>query len=128
MITGSRGGLTYNPNHLGIMKIAKNRRGEEGIEAPYIRLNNGRFRILPQSIYVKLKGLSEKRDFTDGDIDQMIEAEMSMRQAQSNMNMSAPSNNVGGPAPAQSKKGPTKPVDPNYNPLAAYFNQNTPQP
>lgn len=75
-ISLSRGGMKYNPNHLGRMKITKNRRGEEGIEAPYIRLNNGRFRIVSETLYSKLKGISEKRNFSDGDINAMEAEEM----------------------------------------------------
>lgn len=84
MITGSRGGMTYNPNHLGRMKIAKNRRGEEGVEVPYIRLNNGRFRILTETLYSKLKGIAERRNYTDSDINQMLEMEQQAMMSQSN--------------------------------------------
>lgn len=93
MITGSRGGMTYNPNHLGRMKIAKNRRGEEGIEVPYIRLDNGRFRIITETLFSKLKGITEKRNYTDADINYMLDAErqqnLAAQQSQAGVNMSA---------------------------------------
>lgn len=84
MITISKGGMTYNPNHIGRMKIAKNRRGEEGVEVPYIRLNNGRFRILTETLYSKLKGIAERRNYTDSDINQMLEMEQQAMMSQSN--------------------------------------------
>ena len=84
MITISKGGMTYNPNHIGRMKIAKNRRGEEGVEVPYIRLNNGRFRILTETLYSKLKGIAERRNYTDSDINQMLEMEQQAMISQSN--------------------------------------------
>lgn len=83
MITISKGGMTYNPNHIGRMKIAKNRRGEEGVEVPYIRLNNGRFRILTETLYSKLKGIAERRNYTDSDINQMLEMEQQAMVSQS---------------------------------------------
>lgn len=101
-ISISKGGMSYNPNHLGRMKITKNRRGEEGVEVPYIRLNNGRFRILTESLYSKLKGISERRNYTDSDINQMIEAEKQQ------MAMNNPSN----PNQNQSQA---------VNPLQQYF-------
>ena len=59
------------PNHCGKVKMAKNRRGEEGDVMGYIRLNNGRFRIIPVDL---AKQLSEKpkTTYTDKDIDQAL--------------------------------------------------------
>jgi hypothetical protein len=79
MITISRGLPGYNPNHIGRMKIAKNRRGEEGTEVPYIRLNNGRFRILTETVYSIIKGISEKRNYTDDDINKLLATDNSNR-------------------------------------------------
>lgn len=101
-ISISKGGMSYNPNHLGRMKITKNRRGEEGVEVPYIRLNNGRFRILTESLYSKLKGITERRNYTDSDINQMIEAEKQQ----------AAMNNPSNPNQSQSQV---------VNPLQQYF-------
>lgn len=73
------------------MKIAKNRRGEEGIEVPYIRLNNGRFRILTETLYSKLKGITERRNYTDSDINQMLDMEQQSIISQSNQVNQQPS-------------------------------------
>ena len=59
------------PNHCGLVKMAKNRRGEEGDTQGYIRLGNGRFRIIPPSLAEQLSG-NQKAFYTDSDIDQMI--------------------------------------------------------
>lgn len=71
-------------NHLGMMKIAKNRRGEEGVEQPYIRLNNGRFIPLPEEVYDNLKMIKEKRLFTEGEINQLIAQNRELRAAAEN--------------------------------------------
>lgn len=68
----TRGRVADNPNHLGKFKIAKNRRGEEGFEIGSIRLNNGRFMILPDEVYNELKRETTKRDYTEADINAMI--------------------------------------------------------
>lgn len=68
----TRGRVAGNPNHLGKFKIAKNRRGEEGYEVGSIRLNNGRFIILPDEVYEQLKRETTKRDYTEADINAMI--------------------------------------------------------
>lgn len=78
IITGGR--VVGNPNHLGTFKIAKNRRGEEGIEQPYIRLNNGRFKALPHSVYDSLKGFKEKRHYSEVEIDALVNQYMSQFQ------------------------------------------------
>lgn len=69
-------------NGLGTFFIAKNRHGRN-VKAYSIRLRNGRFKIIPKSIYDDLKQLTEPRDFTEADIDHMIMAfETSRRQVQ----------------------------------------------
>lgn len=68
----TRGRVCGNPNHLGIFKIAKNRRGEEGVIDYSIRLGNGRFKSLPRGVYDQLKQEKEKRNYTESDIDGMI--------------------------------------------------------
>lgn len=59
-------------NGLGIFKIVKSRRGEENVIAYSIRLGNGRFKILPRGVYEQIKNITEKREFTEQDIDGMI--------------------------------------------------------
>lgn len=61
-----------SPNHLHTFKISKSRRGEEGVKAYTIRLNNGRFKELPKAVYDDLKNLTEKKLYTEADIDSMI--------------------------------------------------------
>lgn len=63
------------PNHIGKFTIPKNRRGEVGVVQPYIRLNNGRFIPIPDQVYNKIKGISDKRMFSEGDINAMIAEE-----------------------------------------------------
>ena len=60
------------PNHLHTIKISKNRRGEEGIKAYTIRLNNGRWKTLPKGLYDQLKQETEKKMYTESEIDNMI--------------------------------------------------------
>lgn len=60
------------PNHCGKIKIAKNRRGEEGDVMGYIRLNNGRFRIIPVDLASQFAE-REKTFFTDMDVDQALQ-------------------------------------------------------
>lgn len=64
-------GRFSGPNHCGKIKMAKNRRGEEGDTMGYIRLPNGRFRIIPISLAEQLAS-REKTFFTDQDIDQAL--------------------------------------------------------
>lgn len=59
------------PNHCGKVKMAKNRRGEEGDTMGYIRLPNGRFRIIPVDL-AKQFADREKTLFTDQDVDQAL--------------------------------------------------------
>lgn len=68
----SIGKYVGNPNHLGVMKIVKNRRGEEGEEAPYIRLNTGRFINIPKDLYKRLVQITDKRDYNEGELNSMI--------------------------------------------------------
>lgn len=74
------------PNHCGKIKMAKNRRGEEGDTMGYVRLPNGRFRIIPISLAEQLAG-REKTMFTDQDIDQSLDMYNKGLQA---MSMTAP--------------------------------------
>lgn len=59
-------------NHCGIVYTAKNRRGEEGDMIGYIRLNNGRFRLIPIQL-AKQISTEEKKLYLDADIDQLID-------------------------------------------------------
>jgi len=59
---------------LGKFHIAKNRRGEVGGIYYSIRLNNGRFKTMPRAVYDDLRRLTEKREFTEAEIDAMIES------------------------------------------------------
>lgn len=68
-------GCGPGPNHIGKFTIPKNRRGEVGVVQPYIRLNNGRFIPIPDQVYNKIKGISDKRMFSEGDINAMIAEE-----------------------------------------------------
>ena len=60
------------PNHLGIFKCCKNRRGEEGGKIGYIRLSNGRFKFIPVEIAKQLAQSQEKKMFTEADIDLVV--------------------------------------------------------
>lgn len=60
-----------NLNGLGVFYICKNRHGENSI-AYSIRLGNGRFKIIPKSVYQDLKNIQEKRYFSEQEIDMMI--------------------------------------------------------
>lgn len=67
----TRGKFTGNQNNLGIFQIVKNRHGD--LNKVYsIRLMNGRFRELPKGVYDLLKQETEKKTYTDADIDAMI--------------------------------------------------------
>lgn len=61
-----------NLNGLGIFYICKNRHGENNY-AYSIRLNNGRFKIIPKGVYQDLKEIKEKRYFNEAEIDMMID-------------------------------------------------------
>lgn len=58
-------------NQLGMMRLVKNRRGALD-ESAYIRLENGHFRLIPKPLHDTIKGFTEKKYYTDNDIDQMI--------------------------------------------------------
>lgn len=60
------------PNNLGIFKIVKSRRGDVGKKVYSIRLNNGRFIELPKGVFDMLKMETEKRDYTEGEINMMV--------------------------------------------------------
>ena len=60
------------PNHLGIFKIVKNRRGNVDVRDYSIRLNNGRFMSIPKAVYNQLKQETEEKDYTAADIEGMI--------------------------------------------------------
>ena len=78
-------GKAQTPNHLGIFKICKNRRGEEGVEMPYIRLGNGRFKFIPRGMNSSLIQYTEKHNYTEAEIDQMsqqYQAQMAVIQSQ----------------------------------------------
>ena len=68
----TRGREPGNLNGLGISKIVKSRRGEEQVIDYNIRLNNGRFKSLPKSVYEDIKQVPEKKDYTEAEIDNMI--------------------------------------------------------
>lgn len=68
----TKGKEINSPNHLSIINIPKNRRGEVDLQAYSIRLGNGRTKIIPKAIYKDLKNIQEKRDFNEAEIDQMI--------------------------------------------------------
>ena len=116
MITASRGGLKFNPNHIGYFKIAKNRRGEEGIVVPYIRLNNGRFRIIPQDVYNTISCIPDKRNYTDADINRMIDmSNNQMMQIQQQMTIQqGQANQSSGKSKSKGGKGqqPQQTLDP----------------
>ena len=65
-------GRLKGPNHCGKVKIAKNRRGEEGDVMGYIRLNNGRFRIVPVPVAEDFSQ-RPKTFLSDADVDDMIQ-------------------------------------------------------
>lgn len=70
----TRGRVVGNQNHLGVFKIAKNRRGEVGVEVGSIRLDNGRFIELPKDVYEMLKNDSkDKKNYTEADIQMIID-------------------------------------------------------
>lgn len=102
----TRGREPECPNHLGIFKIVKNRRGNVDTKDYSIRLNNGRFMSIPKAVYDQLKQETEEKDYTIADIEGMITQYKSqfnnitkaINQAQNNRN----SNNgmkVSGPTP-----------------------------
>lgn len=91
-------GRYSGPNHCGRVKMAKNRRGEEGDTMGYIRLANGRFRIIPTALAEQLAG-GEKATYLDADIDQAL--------GLYNQGVNAMSRNMAGPS--QKIMNPFKP-------------------
>lgn len=94
----TRGRCTESENHLGVFTIIKNRRGEEGGKAYSVRLNNGRFKIIPRQVYNELKKVEGKANWSEGEIDQMIaEYERTKGMIQSHINNGGnPQGNGGG--------------------------------
>ena len=95
----TRGRVVGNPNHLGKFKIAKNRRGEEGVEVGSIRLNNGRFMIVSDGVYDMLKQDKTKKNYTESDIRAMeasYAANANQIQHQLNQAANRMNNNGGG--------------------------------
>lgn len=67
----TRGKYVGNQNNLGIFTIVKNRHGD--LNKIYsIRLMNGRFRDVPRGVYDMLKQETDRKLYTDADIDAMI--------------------------------------------------------
>lgn len=67
----TRGKFTGNQNNLGIFTIAKNRHGD--LNRVYsIRLMNGRFKTLPKGVYDSLKQETDRKLYTEAEIDAMI--------------------------------------------------------
>lgn len=62
------------PNHVHAIKLSKNRRGEENVIAYAIRLNNARWKMVPRGVYDTLKAEREKVEYTESQIDRMIES------------------------------------------------------
>lgn len=104
----TRGRVVGNPNHLGKFKIAKNRRGEEGVEVGSIRLNNGRFMIVSDGVYDMLKQDKTKKNYTESDI-RAMEASYAANanQIQQQLNQAASRLNNGGGKQSYSVTGPT---------------------
>lgn len=59
---------------VGIIHIAKNRRGRVGDKFPYVRLGNGRFRIIPKGVYDYIKVQPDHKEWMDSEIDQYVMA------------------------------------------------------
>ena len=61
------------PNHVHAIKLSKNRRGEENVIAYAIRLSNARWKMIPRGVYDTLKQGRDKVEYTEAQIDRMIE-------------------------------------------------------
>ncbi len=61
-----------SPNHVGIFKCCKNRRGEEGGMIGYIRLGNGRFKFIPPDVARQLGAETVRKNYTEADIDTIV--------------------------------------------------------
>jgi hypothetical protein len=66
------GKFISTPNHVGIFKCCKNRRGEEGGMIGYIRLNNGRFKFIPIELAKQLGEETTKKYYSESDIDSLV--------------------------------------------------------
>lgn len=62
------------PNHVHALKLSKNRRGEENVIAYAIRMSNARWKMIPRGVYDQLKTERDKIEYTDGQIDRMVQA------------------------------------------------------
>lgn len=102
----TRGREPGNLNGLGISKIVKSRRGDEQVVDYNIRLNNGRFKSLPRAVYEDLKQIDEKRDFTESEIDQMINNYIVSRKGVEN-DLNKKMGNSAASVPGFNKKGAT---------------------
>lgn len=97
----TRGREINCPNHVAPMKIVKNRRGETDVIGYSIRLNNGRTKVVPKTVYLDLKQVSEKRDYGENEIDQMVNSFLQSRAHVSN------NINTGNIAQVQTNRGPS---------------------
>ena len=79
----TKGKEVNSPNHLSVINIPKNRRGEVDLQAYSIRLSNGRTKIVPRAVYQNLLQIPEKREYLDSEIDMMIDG---WRKSQGNIN------------------------------------------
>lgn len=98
-----------SPNHLHTIKISKSRRGEVGVIAYTIRLDNGRFIEIPKGLYDSLKQVQEKRHYTSADITGMISqynAQLSQINNQVKQNMNSHQTNL------NNNQGPAQHLDP----------------
>lgn len=94
------GKYVESPNHVGLLKCCKNRRGEEGSRIGYIRLNNGRFKLIPVDLAQQLGNEKEKRTYTEADVDTMV--------SQYNHNMMKLNNQT----PSSSAQGQSRVINP----------------
>ena len=72
----TKGKEVSSPNHLSIINIPKNRRGEVDLQAYSIRLSNGRTKVIPRAVYKDLLQFPEKREFLESEIDAMVAAHL----------------------------------------------------
>ena len=96
------------PNHVHAIKLSKNRRGEENVISYAIRLNNARWKMIPRGVYDQLKQNRDKVEYTEGQIDRMVEVynqqfNRIQQDAQKLMNGNAP--RMGQPAPQGNGSG-----------------------
>lgn len=65
------GRVTGCPNHVHCLNISKSRRGEVDVKSYCIRLGNGRFYPISRGLYEALKEESEKKQYTEVEIEIM---------------------------------------------------------